>query len=420
IHSYTGKPEFVSRVTSPITEDELIAFFKNDPYDFNPGEKWLYNNSAYFLLGHIIGKVSGKPYDAYLKETFFDPLGMTNTGVHTSKLKLDNEATGYTKENNEYKVALNWDMSWAGGAGALYSTVVDLFKWNEAVFNRKVLKDESLKAALTPVHLNNGAKPDNASYGYGWGINEYRGQKIIEHNGGLHGFISQAARYPDQNLTIVLLTNIAPPEVNINSNRIAEFVLWDKLDKQESQLLNASVSEDVSVYAGRYDFGGGMVMTITTQDKNLFAQLSGQQKFPIFPSAEGQYFWKVVEAKIHFVKNSDGIVEYANFEQNGQKLKVTKLKDRPVVSIDKALYKLYAGKYNLGTSMAITISMENDKLYAQATNQPRLEIVPVSEEEFIAREVNATIRFVKEPDGKVNKFILDHGGQKQEVVRAQE
>ena len=161
-------------------------------------------------------------------------------------------------------------------------------------------------------------------------------------------------------------------------------------------------------------------MTITTQDNNLFAQLSGEQKFPIFPSAEGKYFWKVVEAKIHFVKNADGVVEYANFEQNGQKLKVMKLKDRPVVSIDKALYKLYAGKYNLGTSMVITISMEDDKLYAQATNQPRLEIVPVSEEEFMAREVNATLRFVKEPDGKVNKFILDHGGQKQEVVRAQE
>ncbi len=420
IHSYTGKPEFISRVTSPITEDELIAFFKDDPYDFNPGEKWLYNNSAYFLLGHIIGKVSGKPYGDYLKETFFDPLGMANTGVHKSGLKLDHEAKGYTRENGEYKVALDWDMSWAGGAGALYSTVVDLFKWNEAVFNGRVLKDESLKAALTPVLLNNGAKPDNASYGYGWGINEYRGQQVIEHNGGLHGFISQAARYPEQDVTVVLLTNITPPEVNINSNRIAEFLLWDNLDKQESRSLNASVSEDVSVYAGRYDFGGGMVMTITTQDNNLFAQLSGQQKFPIFPSAEGQYFWKVVEAKIHFVKNGDGVVEYANFEQNGQKLKVMKLKDRPVVSIDKALYKLYAGKYNLGTSMVIIISLEDDKLYAQATNQPRLEIVPVSEEEFIAREVNATLRFVKEPDGKVNKFILDHGGQKQEVVRAQE
>lgn len=80
IHSYTGKPEFIDKVISPITEEELITFFKNDPYDFNPGEKWLYNNSAFFLLGHIIGKVTDKPYGDYLKETFFDPLGMTSTG----------------------------------------------------------------------------------------------------------------------------------------------------------------------------------------------------------------------------------------------------------------------------------------------------------------------------------------------------
>ncbi|MEO7992652.1 MAG: serine hydrolase, partial [Chryseolinea sp.] len=133
IHSYTSKPEFITRVTSPITEEALIAFFKNDPYDFNPGEKWLYNNSAFFILGHIIGKVSGKPYGQYLNETFFVPLHMTNTGVHSSTLNLQNEAKGYTKENGQYTMATNWDMSWAGGAGALYSTVEDLAIWNEAI-----------------------------------------------------------------------------------------------------------------------------------------------------------------------------------------------------------------------------------------------------------------------------------------------
>lgn len=417
IHSYTGKPEFVSQVTSPITEEALIEFFKDDPYDFNPGEKWQYNNSAYFLLGHIIGKVTGKPYGEYLKETFFDPLNMTNTGVHNSTLNLENEAKGYTNENGQYKRATNWDMSWAGGAGALYSTVEDLHKWNEALFSGKVLQEKSLKAALTPVVLNNGKKPDHVSYGYGWMLGDYRGQDIIEHGGGLHGFISQLAYYPDENVTVALLTNITPPEVNLNSNAIAEFLLWETMEEQKSRAVNTAVAEDVTQYTGRYDFQNGVVMIVTADHNNLFAQLTGQPKFQIFPSGEGEYFWKVVDAKIAFVKNANGAVEYGNFEQNGNKLKVPKLKDETIVSIDKTLYTLYSGKYDDGNNMIITITTENDRLFAQATNQPRFEILPLSEEEFTVRELNARLQFVKEPDGKVRKFILEMAGQKKEVVR---
>jgi hypothetical protein len=345
---------------------------------------------------------------------------MTNTGVHSSKLKLQNEARGYTKENNQYKLALDWDMSWAGGAGALYSTVEDLYKWNEALFSGKVLQEKSLTAGLTPVTLNNGKKPGNANYGYGWALGNYRGQEVVEHGGGLHGFLSQLARYPKENVTVAILTNITPAEVNLASNTIAEFLLWEKMVDQESSEVNSSVSEDVNQYTGRYDFQNGAVMIITAENNTLFAQLSGQQKFPIFPSGEGAYFWKVVDAKIQFVKNANGEVEYGNFEQSGNKLKVPKLKEETIVSIDKALYKLYSGKYDYGEGVMITITTENDRLFAQATNQPKVEISPFSELEFMVKELNARLLFVKNPDGKVSKFILDMGGQKKDVVRLAE
>jgi hypothetical protein len=192
------------------------------------------------------------------------------------------------------------------------------------------------------------------------------------------------------------------------------------MEKQKANVVNTSVSEDVSQYAGRYDFGNGAVMIITAENNNLFAQLSGQQKFPIFPSGEGEYFWKVVEAKIAFVKNANGEVEYGNFEQNGNKLRVAKMNEEVIVSIDKALYALYSGKYDYGNNMIITISTESDKIFAQATNQPRFEILPISEQEFTVRELNAKLRFVKEPDGKISKLILDMAGQKKDVVRMAE
>jgi CubicO group peptidase (beta-lactamase class C family) len=419
IHSYTSKPEFINKVTSPITEEELIAFFKNDPYDFNPGEQWAYNNSAYFILGHIIGKVSGKPYGEYLKESFFVPLGMTNTGIYNATLNLQNEAKGYTKENGQYKRAMNWDMSWAGGAGAIYSTVEDLYKWEEALFNGKVLPEKSSTAAFTPVVLNNGKKPD-ASYGYGLMINDYRSVEVIEHGGGLHGFISQLARYPKENITVAILTNLTPPEVSTNSNTIAEFFLWQKMEKQKSRIKNASVTEDVSQYAGRYDFHNGAVMIITAENNNLFAQLTNQPKFPIFPSGNGEYFWKVVDARITFVKNASGEVEYGDFQQNGNKLKVAKLKDEQVVSIDKAFYTLYSGKYDYGNNITVAVTNESDKLFVQATNQPKFEIFPVSEKEFTLRELNAKLLFVKEPDGKISKLVLDMAGQKKDMARLPE
>jgi len=128
----------------------------------------------------------------------------------------------------------------------------------------------------------------------------------------------------------------------------------------------------------------------------------------------------VVDAKINFVKNASGVVEYGNFQQNGNKLKVDRLKDEPIITIDKSLYTLYSGKYDYGSSMIITVTRENDRLFAQATNQPKFEIFPLSEKEFTLRELNAKLLFVKEPDGKISKLVLDMAGQKKDVVRLPE
>ena len=97
------------------------------------------------------------------------------------------------------KNRINWDMSWAGAAGALYSTVDDLLKWNQALYGGKVLNEKSLQAALTPVMLKNGE--NHLQYGYGLGLDKYRGMDIIGHSGGLHGFLTQLAYYPKEKIT---------------------------------------------------------------------------------------------------------------------------------------------------------------------------------------------------------------------------
>ena len=419
IHSYTNKNDFITKVTSPISEVDLIELIKKDQYDFNPGERFLYNNSGYFLLGHIIRKVTGKSFGEFLNEEFFGPVGMPNTGVYSTGLNLSKEAKGYKKENGEYKADIDWDMSWAGGAGALYSTVEDLFRWNEALFNGKVLKPESMKAAFTPVVLNDGNMPVDGNYGYGWFMENYRGLDVAGHGGGLHGFSTRISRYTRENLTVILLTNVLPTEVTLNPNTIAEFFLWEKMTAQTSYAVNAAVTEDVTPYAGRYAFPGGGVMTITAEGVSLFAQLTGQGRFPIFAAAPGEYFWKVVDARVKFIKNEKGEVTHGDFSQNGANLKIPKMPDEVIVSIDPALLVWYVGKYDLGNDMKVTVTAEDGKLYAQTPTSPKFEIKPVSNTEFTLPELNARLTFVREGNEKAGKFILDQAGQRKDAPRVE-
>ena len=412
IHSYTSKANFMEMVTKQVTPEEVIVFFKDDPYDFDPGEKYLYNNSAYFLLGYLVEKISGKPYAQYLKEQFFDPLHMSNTGVHRTDLNLAHEAKGYGREGSKYTSTVDWNMSWAGGAGALYSTVGDLFLWNEALFGGKVLKESSTKAAFTEVKLNNGKAP-GVRYGYGLQLDNYRGQPVIHHGGGLHGFISQLARFPDEQLTVVILNNSSPAVIAPDANKIAEFFLWDKMEKQLSYSAGTvQTAEEVGIYAGRYDFTNGMVLTITAKDKNLFARLSGQPEFQIFPSGEDAYFWKVVEARIKFFKNEKGEVTHALFYQNGNEINAKKLEEKKVAAIDPTVYKQYVGKYSFVNNATLTITADEKNLFAQVTGQPPYPIFPSGEDAFFWKVVEASIKFVRDEKGQVQYGLFEQAGSK--------
>lgn len=375
----------------------------------------MYNNSGYFLLGYIVSKVSGKPYSEYLKENFFDPLQMNNTGVHYAGIKLKHEAKGYQKNNSKYEEAMNWDMSWAGAAGSLYSTVDDLLKWNQALYGGKVLTDKSLNAALSPVVLKNGEKPP-MQYGYGLGLNKYRGVDITSHGGGLHGFVTQLAYYPKEKLSVVMFSNTAEPEVNFDPNKIAEAFLWNKMDKQSSYAESSVKPKNLQVFTGRYELSGIGVITITTENNKLFAQLSGQQRLEIFPLSEDEFFWKVVDAKIKFVKNEKEEISHSILFQNGQEMEAKKLKDENIIKINPELLDAYTGNYKFN-NIIITISKENNKLFAQPTNQSKLEMAPVSENGFVINEINAKIFFIKDQDGKVYKMKLNMNGMDSELPR---
>ena len=414
IHNYTNYPEFAAAVETYVEAEEMIELFKADKFDFDPGEKWSYSNSGYFLLGHIIEKVSGQSLKNYLKRHFSDPTGMKNTEAHDSNHPPQNEATGYSYVTDKPEKAINWDMSRAGGAGNLYSTIQDLYHWNEAIFNNKLLNQNTLKLAFTPVKINDGSSGNafGGQYGYGWMLMEKRGLKEIGHGGSLPGWASYLTRYPQQNLTIAILANASPAVPNLVpsalADTIAEIYLWQQMKPMESFATDKTVniSDD---YIGQYDYVGG-IMTITREGNQLFAQLTGQPKLKIFPKSQTEFFWKVVDAQITFVRNKKGEIAHVIHHQGGQTLTAPRLEQKSVAQINTATYSHYVGEYDYGHGAILTITKEGGQLLAQMTGQPKFEIFPQSKTKFFWKVVNAQVTFVKNDKGNVSKIIHHQAG----------
>jgi CubicO group peptidase (beta-lactamase class C family) len=415
IHSYTDKPGFMDAVTKPIRAGELVKSFENDPFDFDPGKKWQYCNSGFFLLGCIVEKVSGQSYEEFLRRTFFEPLGMKNTGVHHSDAALRQVALGY---DGSSKRAVNWDMSHAGGAGALYSTVGDLYRWNEAVFHGKVLTDASLTAAFKPVVTaeNKRDNPDEG-YGYGWGISKLRGTPEIGHGGGLNGFTSYLLRLPEKNFTVAVMANggpgVSPPAL---AHFAIELCLGTELQPRPKAIKAEPATMELVV--GRYDYGSA-VLTVEREGTRLFAHLGTQNRFEVFPKSDLEYFWKVVDAHVVFVKGQDGKIVEALHHQNGSVIHAPRLEGLKIVEVDPSAYDALIGTYKFGDGDGVaTVTREGKHLFGQVAGQPKLELLPKSETEFGLREVNAQVTFVKDANGKVIKARLVQAGQMTEAEKA--
>ena len=218
IKGYTEMPSARPLFVQDLPRDSLVSLFSEHPFDFPPGEQMIYNNSAYFLAGLIIEKVSGKTYADYVEENFFKPLGMDNSSYCSNQAIWKNRAHGYDtdKETGEmiHKGYLVHSIPYA--AGSLCSTVKDLVKWNQALHKGGILSNSVYRQMITPGQLNDGTV---LRYAQGLGLTKVANRKAIHHGGGINGFLSQSLYFPDEDLTVVVLANTAGP---ISPSELAE------------------------------------------------------------------------------------------------------------------------------------------------------------------------------------------------------
>lgn len=207
IYNYTSSPEFPKIRRTGATPQQMIELVTDKPLDFTPGTNWSYSNTGYILLGMIIQKVSNQSYADFLKTNIFDPLGMSESGYDTATSIIKERASGYDVIDGHLANADFIDMRIPFSAGGIYSTVEDMYRWNEALAeNGKLLSRDSLKQMFTEFPE---AVHEGQHYGYGVVISRLKfGKLLYYHGGGVEGFSSSIQRYPNERVCIVILSNL--------------------------------------------------------------------------------------------------------------------------------------------------------------------------------------------------------------------
>ena len=413
IKSYTSLPALMSKEKKGlnISVADMIKVIQEQPADFAPNDQWLYNNSGYFLLGAIIEKVSGMSYGEYVSKNLFKPAGMKSSYTDDSKLP-SGTTTGYVKPNSsEYTVADYIHPSIPYAAGAIFSTVDDLWRWNQAVFSYKLIKKESLEKAWTPTKLNNGKL---ISYGYGWSLGSLGDLKVIGHGGAIDGFLSSEIYVPDQKIYVCILSNnmtASPDEV---AYQVAELVSGvTKTEPVTVMLDEASAAE----YAGVYQISEREDRIITRKGNQFFSQRTGATKYEIFPYAKDAFYFKDSPARLIFKRNSEGKIEALELKgrefipQGATRTNKPIPSGREEIDLDPTLFDKYVGEYELVPGFIIKIWREEKVFKAQATGQPPFEIFAESENKFFLKVVDAQMEFNKDDSGVVTSLTLFQGGR---------
>jgi CubicO group peptidase (beta-lactamase class C family) len=210
------------------TEAEELKLIESIPLAYPPGTKWAYSNFGFVTLGILIHRVTGEFYGDFLQRRIFQPLGMQSTRIISEADIVPNRAAGYRLLKGELK-----NQEWVApmvnttADGSLYFSILDLAKWDAALYTEKLLKRSSLDLMWTPAKLKNG-QPNKGNYGFGWFIEQRAGHRCIQHDGSWQGFETAIDRYVDDRLTVVALSNLEGAEPGKITQHVAEIYLAEK------------------------------------------------------------------------------------------------------------------------------------------------------------------------------------------------
>ena len=314
LHNFTEEDTVINETDA----QRMIPYLKTLKPDFAPGTDWHYSNSGYVMLSYIIQKVSGMSYWQAVRKYIFEPLHMNSSGFDFTHLNSNNKATGYDVLNDSLQQrSVITDSTVPFGAGAIYSTVIDMYKWHEGLQAYKIVNKDLMDKAYTPCALHN--------YGFGWQIDSVYGKKMVSHSGSISGFGSNFARIPEDDICIVMLSNKSGSTfdaMHITDKLLA--VLYNKPYtipvKRKPVIISAEI---LKKYTGTYSIAEmNLTIDVTTGDGILIAQPSrdghaGPTSL-LHPLNDNQFYDEHdEELEVTFDVNAAGKVNDMKILQNG-------------------------------------------------------------------------------------------------------
>jgi CubicO group peptidase (beta-lactamase class C family) len=261
IKGYTELAFFETLAQQKHKRDTLLRIVEKEPFDFEPGEALIYNNTGFFILGLIIEKVSGLSYEAYVSKHLFEKAGMAHSYYASESNITKNKAHGYQMGEKGLVLASYLDHTWPYAAGSLCSSVEDLAKWNSALHHGQILNESNYNEFITPITLNDGTI---TQYAKGITVTQSHGRRKLEHGGGIFGYLSENAYYPEDKLSIVVLINTAGPVgPSMIGDQIADWVFG----KTESNA--TTFTGDATKFTGTFKGRGrGTDLSVTIEKKD--------------------------------------------------------------------------------------------------------------------------------------------------------
>jgi CubicO group peptidase (beta-lactamase class C family) len=276
-------PEYRTNLQEPITPEEIVTYFKDLPLLFEPGEAYAYSSSGYALLGLVIERVSGQRYRDFVKDNICAKAGLTATAVGDESAGDPDMATGYIpRENGSMTVAPSIHPSRGYSAGALVSTVDDLFRLIRSLSDTVLLRQDTIERML---------EHHAPTYGYGWLVDDFGGHRLVAHGGGLPGYAAILQWWPDDSVCVAVLSNNGAVPVHSMANALSAMILGEPYQMPQIRKAMPLSAAELDQYTGTYKLATGELRVIRRDGDRLVAQRGSGPAYPLLPEAKNLFFF---------------------------------------------------------------------------------------------------------------------------------